>query len=439
MTHLAVHEWGRVSIGRDGFSRAEAKRLTAAAKAHRLGGEDGQRILSDHQTHLRTRQCVGVLAANDCSIEILPKVDPKAPDPEAATVRAQLIRMLDAALGLDISEGEIAPLARQNTTLLDIFIRVFADRLLSQARQGLPRAYQPVEDDVRALRGRLNVPRQFTLNAVRPDRLACRFDELSPDTPLMQIMRACVTFLSSQAKSRETQRLLAELRLVLEDVRDIPVESLPWQSVRINRTNRRWMTLLQLARLFLAREWQATHHDLKSDRDSLSLLFQMNDLFEATTAKLLRRALAPMGLDVVTQGGFRNCLGQWTENAPCTGEYFRTKPDIIIRAGGRTVAIIDTKWKCLSTAEDERNRGIAQADVYQLMAYSQLYQCDRLMLLYPHHAALGNEGVQEDYGIAVPNRHPVARLRVATVDVARDLEAVTKTLPPLVMGLGIEF
>jgi len=183
MTHLAVHEWGRIPVGPGGITRAEANRLTAAARSHRLGGEEGTRIVSDHHAYLRVAQCVGVLAAEGSSLEILPKVDPEAPDPEAASVRAQLIRMLDAALGLDISEGELAPLARQSTTLLDILIRIFADRLLAQARQGLPRAYQPIEDDLRALRGRLHITRQFTVNAVRPDRLACRFDELSADTP----------------------------------------------------------------------------------------------------------------------------------------------------------------------------------------------------------------------------------------------------------------
>lgn len=437
MTHLGVHEWGRVAIGSGGLTRAEANRLTAAARRHRLGDDEGTRIVSDHHTYLRVRQCVGVLAAEGCSVEILPKVDPEAPAPEAGSVRVQLIRMLDAAIGLDIAEGELAPLARQNTTLLDILIRIFADRLLAQVRRGLPRAYQPIENDRRALRGRLDVTRQFTVNAVRPDRLACRFDELSADIPLMQIMRACVVFLSGRARLQETQRRLAELRMLMDGVSDLPISSLPWQSVRIDRSNRRWTTLLQLARLFLTHDWEATHHDAKYHRDGVSLLFPMNDLFEATVTTALRRALSPFGLEVVSQGGFRSCLGPWVEGATCTGTLFRTKPDIIIRADGRTVAILDAKWKCLREATDERKRGIAQSDVYQLMAYSQLYQCGRLMLLYPHHAALKNEGLQEDYGIAVPGRQPSDRLQVATIDVGQDLVTMAARVRSLILGLGI--
>ncbi len=34
-------------------------------------------------------------------------------------------------------------------------------------------------------------------------------------------------------------------------------------------------------------------------------------------------------------------------------------------------------------------RQASQADIYQMIAYGQLYRCDRLMLLYPHHSETG--------------------------------------------------
>jgi 5-methylcytosine-specific restriction enzyme subunit McrC len=408
--------------------------LIAAARAHRLGGEDGAGILSDHYSYVKARQCVGVLAAADCSLEILPKVDPEAPSPQLSTVRSQLIRMLDVAIGFAVSEGEIASLARQEQTLLDILIRIFADRLLSKVRHGLPRNYQPMAEDLRALRGRLDVVRQVTAHAVRPDRLACRFEELSADTPLMRIMRACIIFLGARARSYETQRRLAELRLLTEGVRDIPISRLPWSSVHIDRTNHGWAALYRLARLFLMRDWQATHHDAAAHA-GVSLLFPMNDLFEAVVAAALRRTLAPLGFEVISQGGLRYCLGEWPAQGTCVGTLFRTKPDIIIRSGGRVRAIIDTKWKCLRPHEEERKRGISQGDVYQLMAYAQLYNCDRLMLLYPHHAGLHRAGILEDFGIAMPGRVPPDRLMVASVDIALAMPSLTEALRPLLQQL----
>lgn len=51
--------------------------------------------------------------------------------------------------------------------------------------------------------------------------------------------------------------------------------------------------------------------------------------------------------------------------------------------------IIDTKWKRLAASIDDAKQGVSQSDVYQMMAYGRLYECPRLMLLYPHHDELG--------------------------------------------------
>src|SRR5690606_4741773 len=126
------------------------------------------------------------------------------------TVRTRLIRMLDIALDLKLALGEAADIARQPDTLLEVLIRAFSDKLLAEVRRGLPRRYIGCEHDLSALRGRLDVRRQFTVNAVRPDRLACRFDELDADTPLMRIMAAAVVFLAKHTRHPETQRKLVE-------------------------------------------------------------------------------------------------------------------------------------------------------------------------------------------------------------------------------------
>jgi 5-methylcytosine-specific restriction enzyme subunit McrC len=174
MTHLTVHEWGRAEVGEGGFARHQADALLAAARAHALGGVDGTGILCDHHRFVRARQMVGVIAARGCSLEILPKVDPADEQEDAATVRGRLVHMLDAALGLGLSTGEAAAMAHRADSLLELFIALFAERLLEEVRRGLPRRYCAREDDLRALRGRLDVVRQFSIHAVRPDRLACR-------------------------------------------------------------------------------------------------------------------------------------------------------------------------------------------------------------------------------------------------------------------------
>lgn len=386
MTHVSIREWGKAPVRAEphtgAFSVAQAEALVAAAKAHPLGGLDGTRILSDHRHYLKARQMVGVIAAPGCSLEILPKVDPDTSEEDTPTVRSQLIKLLDVALGLNIGSGASTAMARGAETLLDIFIRVFAERLLSETRRGLPRLYVSQEDNLSALRGRLNVVRQFTANAVRPDRLACDFNVLSHDIPLMRVMAGTVVALRKHARAPDTQRLLDELRFTLADVPVLPIAALPWREVRIDRTSQRWGDLFALSKLLLMRDWQATMHDGRSP-DGITVLFPMNDLFESAVAALLRRGLAGRGIEVTEQGGLHYCLGDWDQDRECAGNAFQTRPDIILRRDGKALAILDTKWKGLSSDPLSRKGGVSQSDVYQLMAYARVYRCNRLVLLYP--------------------------------------------------------
>lgn len=460
MTAYFAREWQRIAIGpgANAIPRAHADALLAAARAHPLGGDEGSAILCEVNGALRTAHMVGVLAAQahahahpqaqaqaaglrageGVSLEILPKVDREgappdtgppdtrptvAPDPTAPAVRARLIHMLEVALDLggrfDIGFGAAAQLARQGETLLDILIHRFAEQLLAQVRRGLPRHYHPQEDDLAALRGSLNVTRQFTVHAVRPDRLACRFDALEADTPLLRVMKAAVVLLAGRARAFATQRLLAELRHALAMVPDVHPARLPWRAVRIDRSNARWRSLFTLARLLLQGDFQATHHAgseaaAQATAPGQSLLFPMHALFEKYVEARLR-PLVPSDHELVAQGGLRFCLGNWNdpldEYGHTQGKHFQTKPDLILRRrrDRHVTAIIDTKWKRLDLADG--TFGVAQADVYQLMAYARLYRCDRLILLYPAVPGQGS-ALLHDYGLAGGRE----RLTIATLD-----------------------
>lgn len=432
MTHLTVHEWGRVGVHNSNgqapdqnFTRIQANALLAAARSHPLANRSGTNILVDRYSEICTQQVVGVIAAPGCSLEILPKIDAEVSEDDEK-VRTRLVTMLDVALGLELGDGQPLAMARQKNTLLDILIRLFADRLLVEARRGLPRTYLAQAEDLSALRGRLDVIRQFTHHAVRPDRLACRFDSLMPDTPLLRIMKACVMMLRYHARTLETQRRLDELRFLFAEVSDVPVDALPWALVRIDRTSRRWETLLGLAKLFLKREWQRTNHDARGAQ-GITLLFAMNDLFETYIAALTRRALRNTEMNVHTQGGLLYCL---IEQGDGGRKRFQTTPDILIKRDGQTVLVIDTKWKRIARNTEDSKRGVSQADVYQMMAYARLYRCPEVMLLYPHHVGLGAETLDAAYGILEGNE----RLWIASVDLVSGEAAIVERLAALVLS-----
>jgi 5-methylcytosine-specific restriction enzyme subunit McrC len=391
-----ILEWETIGYGEsaDEIPVHAADRIAAVAAASPLAGRGGGGVLEHGRKGLRARGVVGVIAADDCALEILPKIDIPGEDGAQAkgSIRRRLVHMLAVALDLRIDAGQVTALDWQRETLLEILIRLFSEKLVDAVRQGMPRRYIEQADDLPALRGRLNVTRQFTALAVEPSRLACRYDALTPDVALNRIMKAAVTRLSGIARSTDNQRRLRELAFTYVDIAEVPVSALRWDEVVLDRTNERWRELLSLARLLLGERFQTTS---AGNSAGFSLLFEMNTLFEEYVARMLTRALSGTDFRVVSQGGRLYCLKTEDKRG-----VFQTRPDILVKRGDVVVQVIDTKWKRISARIDDPKQGVSQADVYQMMAYGRLYGCSKLTLLYPHYQALGrDEGLIGEYAV----------------------------------------
>ena len=413
MASYTLREWEALPHGEGEGCIPEhfAERLAALARASTFAGRGEGGVLEDRRHDLRARGVVGVLAADGCSLEILPKIDVDGPGNEArqnAAIRKRLVHMLEVALDLKIETGHVTDLDWQRETLLEILIRIFCGKLTDAVRRGMPRRYILQEDDLAALRGTLDLPRQFTRHAANPSRLACKFDELSEDIALNRIMKATVAHLLRMSRDATNQQRLRELAFVYADISEVAVPALKWDEVVIDRTNRAWQELFGMARLFLLNRYQTT--STGSGRGT-ALLFEMNALFEEYVGRMIERALACTEFRVTLQGGRKFCLTSVDDER----ELFQTKPDILIWHGQKIVRVIDTKWKRISSRIDDRKQGVSQGDVYQMMAYAHLYKPPRLMLLYPHHGGLlPKEGVQAQFRISGQE----TIIETASVDVA---------------------
>ena len=421
MPSYTLREWETLphGSGEGTISPVLASRLVALARTSSFAGRGGGGVLEDRRHELRARGVVGVIAAQGCSLEILPKIDVmpgEGAERQNAAIRKRLVHMLAVALDLKIDMGQITELDWQRETLLEILIRIFCEKLTEAVRRGMPRRYLGHEDDLPALRGTLDVPRQFTLHAANPGRLACRFDELSQDIALNRIMKAAVAHLSKMSRSVSNQQRLRELAFVYADITVVPVPALKWGEVIIDRTNRAWQDLFGMAQLFLRNRYQTTS---SGSGQGTALLFEMNALFEEYVGRLVTRALVGTEFRITLQGGRLFCLTSLEEERAV----FQTKPDILIWKAGQVAHVIDTKWKRISARIDDPKQGVSQSDVYQMMAYAHLYKAPKLTLLYPHHDGLGaNEGVQAQFRIT--GQETV--LETASVDVANGKDLVAR-------------
>ena len=282
--------------------------------------------------------------------------------------------MLAVAYGLPVADSEPATLETQRENLLEALIRLFATRLLAAVRRGLPHRYRVVEDDLRLLRGKLDVRRQLTHHSVRPDRLACSFHELSVDTPLNRVLKAAVKRLRAATSSPTNARRLDELTSRFEFVGECP-DPLR-ERVSLDRTNSTFHRLHRIARLFLEGDWQST---TGGDSEGFALLFPMNRLFEEFIGRSMKHALAPRSVRLQAKGRF-------ALNAD-RRHVFALRPDIVVDED----IVVDAKWKELKP--EETAAGVEQSDVYQMLAYERAYRARRLVLVYPWHQGLPAPGV----------------------------------------------
>lgn len=399
---LVVKEWRERSIGdgRDDITEEDAQRVHALAEkiGQRLKGRPPV-LTRTAEPSLRAGQVVGVLTTPGVNLEILPKIEADNKD----DVRKSLIRMLAVAHDLPIADHELAQLGIQHQNLLEILIRIFADQLLDAVRRGLPHRYLQHQDELPRLRGKLNVQRQFTRNAVRPDRLACVFDEFSANTPLNRVLKATVVRLLTLSRSSANTRKLGELLARFDTVGEsaAPLR----ERVDLDRTNQRYHQLHSLAKLILARDWQNT---TTGRSEGFSLLFPMNDLFEEYIGRCLKVALPHRSVELQDETRYA-----------IEGRRFRLRPDIVVD----DKIIIDTKWKRLRTGKSKL--GVEKEDIYQLLTYARAYRAQRVILLYPWHRNLNQtHGIFRQWraaGDTVP-------FDIATVDVSKPNHEVRKTL-----------
>ena len=360
-------------------------------------GQRAKKRLRENSVLERTRHgiqathVVGIISVPGATLEILPKIDG-----EDHAVRKALVHMLAVAHNLRVADTELASVDTQRTDLLELLIALFANRLIVAVRRGLPRRYVGHEEDLPRLRGSLNVVRQWTRFAARPDMLACRFDELSEDTPLNRVFKAAVRALAGVARSAGTVRLLAQLaaRLEFVGVSDDPLK----ERVRLDRTNTAYHDLYGMARMFLSGDRQST---TEGKSLGFSLLFSMPKLFESFVGRCLRRAVLP----------WRTTLQSTRHSALWDKEehIFQLQPDIVVKTPTGTI-VLDAKWKELKA--EERKCGVSQADVYQILNYGQAYNAKRIVLLYPWRQGL-EEGINRRWIVVGAEQ----RLDIATIDV----------------------
>jgi 5-methylcytosine-specific restriction enzyme subunit McrC len=335
---------------------------------------------------------IGLIRVDQIFFQVLPKIDQTAgnyegPEEKASAAVLNLLFLLSYAYDLKLYQPDLAHLASRHANWYEFLTYLFASDLHRQIQLGFAQNYIFREENLPVIRGRWDLNLQIGQHAFVKDRFDVTFDEFSPDIRLNRVLRYVVEHLRKTTSDPRNLNLLSDLSAWLEPVTQLPEVTLgELDQVLFNRLNERFQPAFQLARLFLSQQTLS----LQGGRtNTFAFVLDMNRLFERFVARFLARhqqSLFPdswQNIQITSQAqGAGVYLGQRiTSGRPIP--IAQLKPDILFHRPGFThpILVMDTKYKHLDPGM--RRRGVAESDLYQMLAYITRFECQQTVLLYP--------------------------------------------------------
>ena len=448
MTRLTLRERGRLYRLREGHrapSVNEADRAWLPARLYdRLQKYDRSRkdgAAFDWKVgEARARQWVGVVQVPGLVLELLPKIDGRADRSEDPVdmARDNLLAMLAHAGDVPLRVRDLASLSTRSSPLHETLAALFAKRLLSELLKGPHRSYVARADDLRALRGKLDISRHVARNAARRERFSCRYEEYSIDTTLSQVLRATCRALLTTIRRDSTREAVGRCLQLLDDVSDVPDARVLLEHLVLDRNSERFAELVAFSRLVLEQQAPTAR---AGKTPTFSLLFDMDRVFEGFVASFLRRRVLPEFADLQLREQARGARAPLLRTESEHGALF-LKPDLLLTTRGSrdARAVLDTKWKRLGSLTQRKTAGLSSGDLYQMFAYTRRYGVHRSVLLFPF---VGGSKPRDFHVIGPSGEKEGSQICVRYVDLRRNLrrkrerEALASELAVVLRETGV--
>lgn len=309
-----------------------------------------------HRYRLEALGCAGVLVAPTCRFVIRPKIP-----------LANVFTMLDPLAAVSPEDDSVS--LRKGTEILEFLAGQLARGMAERVAVGLHRTYRERCEYGSVLHGQLDLPAQLREAPGRKDQLHSRYDELTADGACHRAIKATAdALLVSPLLGAEVHAALNGALAGFADVTSVPLSARLWDAAAAERMPEEYRPLLDLCRLLADSLIPA---DAAGPMPAPSFLLDLERVFERYVARGIVAAFAhsrkyTVGVQVP------HTVNRIDSGLPDV----TVRPDVTIDREGRTMVVVDTKWKLW--------RGSAETgDLYQMLAYGATLGAEDVALVYP--------------------------------------------------------
>jgi len=324
-----------------------------------------------------------------------------------------------------VREGETVDVGSEEfSEMVDLFAKVLNEGVARLISRGLDRDYLAVNEDIRGLKGKLDLATTVKRNLLLTGKTHCAFDELSYDVPQNQILKATLRQLGMVTRlDPEQRRRAGRLYRKLDAVSDVPLRPRLFRTVRIHRNNQFYSFLLHLCRIIYdnllvnQEEGTAEFYDFREDEQKMGLLFEqfVRRFCERETNYDVSAPKVDWFGAEGTEADLAHLPSMWT--------------DVVLRSPERTI-ILDTKFYKDPLSTWRGGMQVHSANLYQIFAYAMNWAAGAARSGEPEpegwllYAAVRGEF---DYRFELMGRS----IRVRSVDLGQEWKAIERRLKDL--------
>ena len=308
--------------------------------------------------------------------------------------------------------------------LADLYARLLTEGIEKLFSRGLYRQYIGHVEDIAGIRGQLQFSESLRQSKFHNGRAVCKYDELHPDIPANQLLKAGMLRL---LKYRELdQDLTTKLRMLVRrmtNISDIPLQPQVFSRLMLNRNMVQYRFLLFITRMVME------HSSVREDGDEVRFIDLERDeqklatLFEAFVRNFYKMELSDFEIA-------RRKLSWSFELVDDDKSIPQMETDIPLESD-RDIFIIDTKYYALALKDNQFGTAkFSSSNMYQMFAYMEHYPNPKGkpltgILLYPKVSTSLNKR-------APSNRNPLHEMRFQTLDLSVSWPEIRKELIELV-------